>query len=443
MAPEETFETALDRPLPAALDSEKLCIGAALNEPDAWPILAELLTVSDFSSDRHKRLFRQMEELFEAGRQLNLNSVANELGSALPAAGGLSYLIELTDIPKLENLDHYCQAVKKAAIRREVILHSTALIDRCYEGDDDAYEETERIREAFLKASKRVAARTLEELIADDGGINAFMAPQANTGIRIPFEKIHVTLDGLRKQCFTILGARPAVGKTALAFQIAESASLSGNNVLFVSLEMGARRLVHRAITSRALVSSYKFRNGYMNPEEKEAVRDALTHLGQFGSRMLYADDSGMTVQGLEALLRTMKARGKAIDLVVVDYLQLMGTVGHYENRVQEVSVISRSLKKITMRYDIPVLALSQLARKDGRITAEPELDWLKESGQIEQDADHVLFLWPGSENLDEDIRKVKWKVAKNRDGALSYGDLDFQARYCRFLNQDAKESAA
>ena len=435
-----------ERPLPANDHAEKLVLGAGLSDPEAWPVIAELLTADDFATETHKRIFLRMSEVFERGLHLEPNVVTQELEKhrQRESVGGLSYLLDLSSVPILVNLDKWCEMVKQVSVRRQVIIASRALVESCFTDSGEVDTDLERIREVITNGSKKTIAKSWDDVVEESGGFNAFLSAKTETGIRIPFREIHETLDGLRKQCLTILGARPAVGKTQFAMQLAHYAAQSGHTVLFVSLEMGAKRLIHRALTGRAMVSSYKFRRGLLDEEELQEVQKAAFHFASFEKRMLYADQAGMSVQGLEALLRSLASRGQKVDLLVIDYLQLLRSTGKHENRVQEVSYISRMLKGFTMRYDMPVLALSQLTARENDITAEPQLNWLKESGQLEQDADQVMFLWPKRDDPDNNIRDIKWKIAKNRDGSLNWGELPFQAKYCQFLaDSDLEQGVA
>ncbi|MGI9069737.1 MAG: replicative DNA helicase [Bryobacteraceae bacterium] len=429
-----------DLPLPDNLDAERFVLGAAMSDPDTFAQIADLLEANDFSLEKHKRIFLRMLDIFERGKSINYVSVANELDNndQLQLVGGISYLTLLSkDMPALANLESFCTIVRDKAILRRTIVSCQNLINRCLcaqEEPGSLLAEAERVTEILNSNSRKLAARTVDEVIEDEGGINAFLSPESRPGIHIPFEDIHHTLGGLRRSKLILLGARPAVGKTALASQIAEHAAANGHNVLVVTLEMGARDVLHRAITGRARVSAYCFRTGRLHPQERYAVQEQTGELSSLGGRLRLVDKSETTVPAIAALLRSLAARGQGCDLLIVDYLQLLNSVGYLENRVQEISAISRGLKRITQHFEIPVLALSQLARKGAQSTEEPQLDWLKESGQLEQDADQVLFLWPQKERQErEETREISWRVAKNRDGILNHGALTFYTRFCRF----------
>jgi replicative DNA helicase len=447
------LEHTLDRPLPDRIDMERLVLGAAMSDPEAFPQIADLLTEGDFSLEKHRRIYLCASEIYARGEEINHVSIVNQLISKqqVETVDGLSYVVFLSDgVPHLVDLARYCEIVRAAAIKRQAIRSMTMMIERCYDPGEDASNllgDVERVTELLNSSDRRdSAARTTENVVMDAGGVNVFLSPQTNPGIQIPFADIGSTLSGLRRSKFILLGARPAVGKTALATQIAEYAAKSGKTVLFVTLEMSAEDVIKRSITGRASVSAYKFREGRLSPSEREDLRTELSQRMELGERLLYVDKSDITVQGIASLLQSRQARGKAVDLLVVDYLQLLSSVGRFETRVQEVSSISRGLKKITQRFGIPVLALSQLTRKeDHRKNDPPALDWLKESGQLEQDADQVLFLWAKKDPEEGDTtREIHWRVAKNRDGVLNQGVLTFQTKYCHFAEDaPATETAA
>lgn len=424
--------------LPDDLDSERIVLGAAMTDAEAFPQITGLLAVDDFSLQKHKLIFECVGRLFEQGEPISTTDIAYALRGAgqLEAVDGVSYLVQLGDVPRIVNLDAYCSRVREMSVRRRLIRSAQLIITRCasraYE-PGDSLAELERMSEALGSSRKRLTARVWSEIVEDEGGLNRFLNPQMKPGIHVPFPSMHDTLDGLRRGKLVLLGARPGVGKTALAAQICEHAAANGNNVLFVTLEMTARSVLHRSLTARARVSAYKFRRGTLTETERFQVQQQASELADLGESLTILDNADTTVQGIEALLRTLRARGRPIDLCVIDYLQLLRSIGRFENRVQEVSAISRGLKRLTQTFDIPVLALSQLGRKDDKY-GEPQLDWLKESGQLEQDADQVLFLWLKTEPGEaENRREVSWKVAKNRDGILNRGVLDFNARFCRF----------
>lgn len=431
----------LDQPLPARPEMERFVLGAMMAGNEAVSQVADVLRADDFVLTRHRNIFKAAFAVHERGEVMSCVSVANELTKAGQLeSDGLAYLVDLdTGTPRLVNLAAFCEPVRNAAVRRRAIESMWDLMQRCCDPGEETAEllaRAERVGEVLsATAIRKVETRMLDDYIAADGGINAFLMPERKPGIRIPFADLHATLSGLRKSKLILVGARPAVGKTAFATQLAERAAECGSRVLFVTLETGGRDLFHRAIAGRALVSAYRFREGRLSQVERQELVAETRKLRDLGDKLLLVDKSDTTVQGIANVIRASAARGLPIDMCIVDYLQLLSSVGSYENRVQEVSKISRELKKLALAFQIPVIALCQLKRiEDHRRNERPELDWLKESGQLEQDADQVLFLWVKKEPEEgESVREVHWRVAKNRDGILNHGVLRFQTKYCRF----------
>jgi replicative DNA helicase len=443
-------QVVIERPLPERPEIERMVLGAALTDPDAFSQIADVLQAEDFCLAKHVRIFRCTSAIHARGESISYVSVINELLKLKQfEADGRSYLSSLSDgIPRIVNLATFCEPIRTAAIRRRAIESATALIDRCFDPGQETEELlmcAERVTESLnAKGSRKLAARPLERYIDEAGGINPFLSPELTPGIHIPFPEIQTTLSGLRKSKFVIVGARPAVGKTAFAMQVAEHAAANGNRVLVVTLETIGKDLFHRSITGRAKVSAYKFREGLLDEQERRDIYSETIKLLDLGDKLQLAENT--TVHGIASLLRSSVARGEPIDLVIVDYLQLLVGSGNFENRVQEVSKISRELKKFTIEFQIPIVALCQLKRmEDHRKNDRPELDWLKESGQLEQDADQVLFLWVKKDPEErETLREVHWRVAKNRDGMQNHGTLSFRCKYCRFdENVDEQEAVA
>lgn len=431
---------AVDYRLPNNLDAERFVLGGILVEPDQFSLVTEVLTADDFSLEKHKRIFQRMGELYAKGDRINRISLAQALEShgQLHSVDGLSYLASLDDgMPSLKNIESFCQIVRNKATLRRTIFAAQAVIERCQaqDGPEGVLADAERVTSA-LNAGQlgRIEARRVAEIIADQGGLNQFLSPERTPGIVIPFPAIHETLSGFRASKLILLAARPAVGKSAFAVQVAETAAATGKRVLIVSLEMSARDLLYRSITGRAQVSTYKFRTGRLSESERLKVQAETSDLVDLNDMLRIADKSQATLQRISAMLRSLTARSSKTDLLVVDYLQLLTTLGRVENRTQQVSEISRGLKQIAQQFEIPVLAVSQLSRKGTQEGREPQLEDLRDSGQLEQDADQVLFLWLKKEPLlGESVREVFWKVAKNRDGILNRGALNFYAKYCRF----------
>jgi replicative DNA helicase len=440
-------------PMPANVEAERLVLGSIMRENDAdyFASIAESLTVDAFSLEKHRLIYSAICELHEAGESLDRIVVINKLSDEghLQSVDGFSYLTSLDDgMPQVVGIESYCKILAEKALLRRTIVGAMGLVNRCLSQADPTEEvlaAAEKLAEMLGDSvSAKDDALTLEETIERNGGINVFLRPELKPGLPVPFSTIHVTLSGLRRSKLIIVAARPGVGKTALASQIAEYVAANGKRVIVASLEMNGSEIFYRSIAGGAQVSAYKFRRGELNPSESRAIQEQTSELVEMGDRLAVYDNPDATVQSLGAMLRRWRARGKPVDLLVVDYLQLMNAPGRHDNRNQEIASISRGLKKLAMRFDIPVLVLSQLSRDLEKRGGEPTLSDLRDSGAIEQDADQVLFLWEGKEANDrDDVRTVSWRVAKNRDGMRNRAELKFFTRFARFEESGSKEAVA
>jgi replicative DNA helicase len=338
-----------------------------------------------------------------------------------------------------------CALVRDCAVRRRGIETASALIDQLYldETDERVLASAERVTQVLSDSQRRnLKARTVDDVIEDAGGINRFLAPEMRPGIALPdrFESIQRTLGGLRRGKLILLAARPAVGKSVWVHEVLLHAAEAKKRGLLVTLEMSAEDVLYRELAALARVSSYRFREGRLGVPERERLLEQATWLSSLGSYLRFLDQGIASVPGISNVLRSLAAKGEPVDLLVVDYLQLVQPTGESENRVQEVTKISRGLKTISQAFNIPVLAICNLSRKGMRPTDEPQLDWLRDSGQLEFDADQILFLWPEKEPSElEEERSVAWRVAKNKDGQENRGTLRFHLKHCRFLEEGEK----
>jgi len=432
--------------LPEAPEAERFVLGGALAYPEQLPEMLAMISPDDFSAERNKRICRALADLHERGETVNRVTVANELSrkQQLESVGGLSYIVSLDEgMPRLSNLESLCAIVREKATLRRAILAARELMQRCFaqENTAEVAVDAERIIELLQSGSKPgIRALSPGEIQDREGGINRFLSPDNQRGIEIPFATMNRTLGGLRRSRLITLAARPAVGKSALAYQWAEYAAEQGSRALLVLLEMADRDLLYRAITGRARVSAYKFRLGELNQTERWNVNTAWNEIVELGDRLLICDRTDITVQGIAALVRSLAARNKKPDVLFVDYLQLLPAVGRFENTYALVSYQIRQLHLIGKQFDIPVVALSQLSRDSEKTGREPQLSDLRDSGAIESESHQVVFLWAKDDALSEvePIRTVRWKVAKNRDGMLNRGELQFERKYARFLPEQA-----
>jgi replicative DNA helicase len=443
-----TSDIGIDRPLPANLDAERFVLGAIMSDDSAFLQAAGTLTADDFSLEKHKRIFLRMSELHERGEKIDRVTLANELmkQGQLQSVDGLSYLVSLDDgLPQLHNLESYVGIVKEKALLRRIIVISQDTINRAVQSEENPTQILGAAEDALMKLGdmqSRNALSTPAQIVEDyEGGINAFL--DASKGISTGFLKFDELTGGLREGELFILAARPAMGKTALALNIATNVAMSRTNpkaVAVFSLEMSKESLLTRVICATASVDQQRFRAGYLNHEERTKLQNALFKIVE---SPLYLDDTaGTNLMDVHSKLRRLQAE-QDLGLVVVDYLQLMQGRGRFENRVQEISSLSRGFKLMSKELRVPFLVLSQLSRATETRQGDhrPILSDLRESGSIEQDADMVAFIFreevyrPDKESLKGIAELI---LAKQRNGPTGRAKLAFLNQYTRFENLSA-----
>jgi replicative DNA helicase len=438
----------VDQALPDNLDAERFVLGAILTNDSAFLHIAATLKPEDFSLDRHRRIFLRMEDLHQRGEKIDRVTLGNELNDnrELESVGGMSYLVSLDDgLPQLYNLESYVGIVREKALLRRIISVSQDTINRCLAAGENSIDILGAVEDAMMKlgdAQTKSALSTPAQILTDfDGGINAFLDPSRRIrGISTGFVNFDEKTGGLREGELFILAARPAMGKTALALNIAQHVAGNAKNpkaVAVFSLEMSKESLLDRLVCSAAHVDQHRFRAGYLNAEERHALQDAMYRLVE---SPLYIDDTaGTNLMDIHSKLRRLKAE-QDLGLVVIDYLQLMQGRGRYENRVQEISSLSRGLKLMSKELRVPFLVLSQLSRAPETRPGDhrPMLSDLRESGSIEQDADVVAFIFreevykPDKESLKGVAELI---IAKQRNGPTGRIKLAFLNRFTKFEN--------
>ena len=442
-------DIALERGLPVNLDAERFVLGAILMDDALYIQVAGSLESEDFSLEKHRRIFLRMGELYNRGERIDRVTVANELmkQNQLESVDGVSYLVSLDEgLPALANLDSYVRIVNDKAVLRRIIFTSQKLIDRCIIGEEEPDQILASAEETLLKLGETRAQDALlnpQQILEDfDGGINAFLDPSKRIkGLSTGFLKLDEMTGGLHAGELVILAARPSMGKTALALNIAQHVAAQPNEkqtVAVFSLEMSRESLLTRMICAGARVDQQKFRAGYLNQDERRRLAKTASELVQ---APLYIDDtSGTHMMDIHAKLRRLKAE-HGLSLVVIDYLQLMSGRGRYENRNQEISTISRGLKLLAKDLKVPMLVLSQLNRAPETRPGDhrPQLSDLRESGSIEQDADLVAFIFREEVYKQEDERLkglAELLVAKQRNGPTGKVNLVFLKEFTKFENR-------
>ncbi len=444
-----TTNLAFAKGLPANLDAERFVLGSILLNDTVYLQVAGMVEPEDFSLEKHRRIFSRMKDLYERRVSIDRVTIAEELmkQGQLESVDGFSYLSSLDQgLPEIINLESYVRIVKDKATLRKLIFSAQKLIDRCLIGEEEPDEILASAEESLLKLGE---GRTRDELMSPSsivqkfpGGVNAFLDPsQRLRGISTGFAKFDEMTGGLHGGELFILAARPSMGKTALALNIAQHVATHPRMrkpVAVFSLEMSSSSLLTRLLCAAARVDQHKFRAGFLNADERRRLQVAL---GDLTDSPLYLDDTpGVNLMDVHAKLRRMQAE-HGLSLVVIDYLQLMSSRGRSENRNQEVSAMSRGLKLMAKDLDIPFLVLSQLSRASETRPGDhkPQLSDLRDSGSIEQDADLVAFIYR-EEVYKKDREDVKGLadliIAKQRNGPIGTVPLRFLGQYTRFENR-------
>ena len=444
-----TTDLTFEKGLPANIDAERFVLGSVLLNQDVYFQVAGAVEPEDFSLEKHRRIFARMKDLYARGEKIDRLTLANELmkQGQLESIDGFSYLASLDEgLPTLANLDSYIRIVKDKATLRKLIFSAQKVIDRCFIGEEEPDEILAGAEESLLKLGEARAGERLEtpaEIIGKfPGGISAFLDPsQRVSGLSTGFTKFDEMTGGMHGGELLILAARPSMGKTALALNIAQHVATHPQMrkpVAVFSLEMSSASLLTRLLCAGARVDQHKFRAGYLNADERRKLQVTLADLTE---SPLYLDDTaGVNLMDVHSKLRRMKAE-KGLSLVVIDYLQLMSSRGRSENRTQEVSAISRGLKLMAKDLDVPFLVLSQLSRAaETRIgDHKPQLSDLRDSGSIEQDADLVAFIFREEvyKRDREDLRGLAdLIIAKQRNGPIGNVPLRFLGQFTRFENR-------
>ncbi|HZR65370.1 MAG TPA: replicative DNA helicase [Terriglobales bacterium] len=433
--------------LPANVEAERSILGAILLDNLSYNQAAEHLKPEDFLLDSHRRIYSRMIDLSEASHSIDLITLAEELArnGELETIGGAAYVSGLLDgVPDRPSIENYIKIVRDKSLLRSLIHTATAAIARASE-QSDAAEEILNDTEAqiFQLSEKRIGRGFMgvQEIIRESfGSADALLQRGSRiTGLETHYMDLDEKTSGLQKSDLIIIAARPSMGKTSFAMNIAENVSIEdGKTVAVFSLEMSKEALLQRMLCSVARVDAHKFRTGSLWQDDMRKIQLALEKLA---NAPIFIDDTpGITISEMRAKARRLLQSKGALDLIVVDYLQLMSGGGkRYENRTQEVSAISRGLKALAKELQVPVVALSQLSRAPesrGSGDHRPQLADLRESGSIEQDADVVAFIFreevykPDDPELDGVAELI---IRKQRNGPTGTVRLAFLKSSTRF----------
>ena len=435
---------AIERPLPHNVDAEKSVLGAILVNNENYYAVVENFRQEDLYLEAHRVIFRKMTEILDASKAVDLITLQDELNRSdlLEASGGIAYLASLLDgIPHLVNIEHYVQIIREKSLFRQMIRSANRIMGECFEQSETAEEVLDRAEQALFELSEKriqsglVAIKDLE-VEAHHLLEKLYTEREMITGMATGFNDFDRLTSGLQTSDLVILAARPSMGKTAMALNIAEHVALrKGEPVGIFSLEMSKEQLLMRVLCSEAMVDAHRVRTGYLSKDDFGKLIDSL---GRIAAAPIFIDDSStLTIMQMRAKARRLKAE-HGLGLLVVDYLQLMSGFGRHENRNQEISSISRGLKSLAKELQVPVLALSQLSRAPEQRSGSdhrPQLSDLRESGSLEQDADLVAFIY--REELykpsEENAGLAELIISKQRNGPIGTVKLVFQHQYTRF----------
>lgn len=430
--------------------AEKSLLGAIMLQDGILPEILTILKPQDFYEKRHEMIFNAMSHLYDQHRPIDLLTLTSELKAekTLKEIGGGSYLAELSNfVPAVSHAKAYAEIIEKASVRRRLIKAGNLIAEKAFDDNVNTDDLIGSAEARLFEVSDKVVHSDyipMDDLLADafDRIEDLHKNKGALRGLKTGFRDLDKKTAGFQKGDLIIIGARPAMGKTTFAQNLAYNiANINKKGVLFFSMEMAAREIVDRMISDVSGVDNWKMRTGNLTDEEFQKIGDALAEMDEIP---IYIDDtSSMTVAELRNKARRAK-HDHDIGIVIVDYLQLIQGSGNYlGNRVQEVTEISRGLKILARELEIPVVALAQLSRNvTGRENPRPILSDLRESGSIEQDADLVMFLhrpdyYKQNEDNYEETHITELIIGKHRHGAIGVIELYFHPELLRFMSLD------
>jgi replicative DNA helicase len=443
---ENARDQMLERPLPSSAEAERAILGSILIDNSVVSQAIELLRPEDFYVPSHRRIFLAMIALFEKESEINPILIAEELrrDGAVEAVGGLSFISNLHyGLPHFANIAHYAKIVRDKSVLRQLIKSCNKITSEALDEEDEAKIILDRAEQAiFALADERTregfahvkpVADALLEHVQEMAGRSAML-----TGLTTGFSELDSMTSGLQPADLVVIASRPSMGKTSFALTLAQNAAIQAQAVVGVfSLEMSKESLVMRMLSSEGHVDAHRFRSGFLSRDEWARLAGAL---GTLAETKIFIDDTpGITVLEMRAKARRLASEQKRLDLIIVDYLQLMsGSSRRTESRQQEVSQISRELKGLAKELNVPLVALSQLSRApENRTDHRPQLADLRESGAIEQDADVVAFIYREEQynRTEENAGLAEIIVAKQRNGPTGVAKLVFLKEFTRFEN--------
>ncbi len=429
------------RRIPHSVEAEQCVIGSILIDPGCINLIADKLSPSHFYVEKYAAIYDIIFNMFLTSKSIDFVTVLESVKAQgiFDETEGKKVLFEMTQlVPSTKNIAEYAKIIVEKSSLRKLIDACADISQMCYEQSQDTtnildiaetriYEIMQSRTNTALTPIKNAILESYDKInkIANDK--NAFM------GLQTRYGEIDRMLSGLGKSDLILIAARPGVGKTSFALNIAQNIALDKpkKTIAVFSLEMSNDQLANRMLSAQSGIDNMKFRNGELNDDDWVKLAEASVVLSD--TEVYFDDTAGITVAQMKAKLRRLKK----LDLIIIDYLQLMSGGGRYENRTTEVGAISRALKVMAKEFNVPVITLSQLNRESEKTKSKPQLSNLRESGSIEQDADAILFLWKPEEeeSVGGSIDIVKCEVAKNRHGPTGSIDLAWSPSTTRFTN--------
>ena len=438
--------------IPQNIEAEEAILGAVLVNPETLSKVSDVITPASFYKPAHRYIYEAMIQLFNSGDNIDIVSVSDVLNynGKLEAIGGRAYINDLAENTiTTSNIAYYAKIIQEKAVKRALINAGSEIVSKGYdlEPSDESLEQAEKLIYEIGSSKATSDLKAIKDLVLDtwDNIEYRYNHKDELAGVRTGFNELDTTLNGLNKSDLIILAARPAMGKTALALNIAQNVAIKEKvPVCIFSLEMSASQLVMRMLCSHAEVDAQRLKTGNMLQKDLDKLAMAMN---DFSQAQIYIDDSGgCTLTDIRTKCRRLKSQQKDLGLIVIDYLQLIEGSGK-DDRLQQISAISRGLKILAKELNVPVIALSQLSRAvEGRNDKRPMLSDLRESGSIEQDADIVMFIYRADyyakeDSEEEESIKANSKgmseiiIAKHRNGPVGNVNLLFQSNITKFKN--------
>lgn len=432
---------------PHSDDAEQSILGSALLSKDALMDIMEVVTADDFYNEKHREIFDAVSDLYRKSSPVDTLTVSEELNkrNSLEMIGGRAYIASLSAaVPSTSNAEEYARIVAEKASLRRLIQTADDIVQKSYEESmepNEVLDYAERgIFEIAQKGQRSEYAHIKDVLLENINIIDKMAQLEGNlTGITTGFQDLDQLTSGLHRSDLIILAARPAMGKTAFALSVAQQAAIKGNaSVMIFSMEMSKEQLGQRLLSMESRIDMQNLKTGKLERKDWDQINMALDALSK--AKIHIDDTPGISIMEMKNKCRRLKAE-QGLDLIVVDYLQLMNMEGRSESRVQEISALSRNLKLLARELDCPVIVLSQLSRApEQRPNHRPMLSDLRESGSIEQDADIVIFLYR-DEYYNEDTEspgECEVIVAKHRSGPTGTVPVTWLGKYTRFADKSS-----